>query len=204
MTAIIDYGLGNLYSIVNMLHHIGEESVITSDKYMIGNADRLILPGVGKFDEGMGNLERTGLQEVIRNEAKSGKAILGICLGMQLLGINSEEGKKEGLSLIPFRTVRFDLENVQSLKVPHMGWERVVFTSSDCPLTSGLDGRQRYYFVHSYHAVCEEGNVEIVSCDYGYCFTAGVRKRNVYGVQFHPEKSHRYGMALLGNFVRCC
>lgn len=204
MTAIVDYGLGNLYSIANMLHHIGEESVITADKQILGRADRLILPGVGKFDEGMTRLESTGLKEIILSEVQSGKPILGICLGMQLLGKNSEEGEKEGLGLINFRTIRFAFEEQHSLKIPHMGWERVRFLSNECPLTLGLDDKQRYYFVHSYHAVCEEQGIEIISCDYGYSFTAGVRKNNVYGVQFHPEKSHRYGMTLLQNYVRYC
>lgn len=204
MTAIIDYGLGNLCSIGNMLHHIGEESVITFDRQTIVNADRLILPGVGKFDEGVGNLETTGLKEVIQSEAVSGKPILGICLGMQLLGNSSEEGEKDGLGLINFKTVRFDFREGHSEKIPHMGWEQVEFVAPDCTLTSNLMDRQRYYFVHSYHAVCEEADTEIISCIYGYKFAAGVRNKNVYGVQFHPEKSHRYGMALLKNFVRYC
>lgn len=204
MTAIVDYGLGNLYSIANMLRYIGEESAITADKQIIRMADRLILPGVGKFDEGMTRLEDTGLKKAILSEVLSGKPVLGICLGMQLLGRSSEEGKKEGLGLINFRTIRFDFDEKHSLKIPHMGWERVRFISSKCPLTLSLDDKQRYYFVHSYHAVCEEQGIEIISCDYGYSFTAGVRKKNIYGVQFHPEKSHRYGMTLLQNYVRYC
>ena len=199
MTAIVDYGLGNLYSIANMLRHIGEESAITADKQIIRMADRLILPGVGKFDEGMTRLEDTGLKKAILSEVLSGKPVLGICLGMQLLGKSSEEGKKEGLGLLNFRTIRFDFDEKRSLKIPHMGWERVRFISNKCPLTLSLDDKQRYYFVHSYHAVCEEQGIEIISCDYGYSFTAGVRKKNIYGVQFHPEKSHRYGMALMQN-----
>jgi glutamine amidotransferase len=204
MTAIVDYGLGNLYSIANMLRHIGEESAITADKQIIRMADRLILPGVGKFDEGMTRLEDTGLKKAILSEVLSGKPVLGICLGMQLLGKSSEEGKKEGLGLLNFRTIRFDFDEKRSLKIPHMGWERVRFISNKCPLTLSLDDKQRYYFVHSYHAVCEEQGIEIISCDYGYSFTAGVRKKNIYGVQFHPEKSHRYGMALMQNYVRYC
>lgn len=206
MTAIIDYGLGNLYSIANMLRHIGEESVITADRTAIKSADRLILPGVGKFDEGMGNLESAGLKEVIREEAASGKPVLGICLGMQLLGESSEEGEKEGLKLIQFKTVRFHFDHLlpQQMKIPHMGWEQVQFTSQDCPLTAGLNNKQRYYFVHSFHAVCKSADTEMISCCYGYPFAAGVRYENIYGVQFHPEKSHHYGMSLLENYVRNC
>ena len=118
MTAIVDYGLGNLYSIANMLRHIGEESAITADKQIIRMADRLILPGVGKFDEGMTRLEDTGLKKAILSEVLSGKPVLGICLGMQLLGKSSEEGKKEGLGLLNFRTIRFDFDEKRSLKIP--------------------------------------------------------------------------------------
>ena len=204
MIAIVDYGLGNLYSIQNMLKHIGAESVITSDVHVIERADKLILPGVGKFDEGMGNLESAGLKMVIQAEAEFGKPILGICLGMQLLGKSSEEGQKAGLGLVDFKTVRFEFEKSQSLKIPHMGWEQVKLNETGCPLTVGLDDRQRYYFVHSYHAVCSDNNTAIMNCVYGYEFAAGVRNKNVYGVQFHPEKSHRFGMRLLGNFVSEC
>ncbi|MCI9132637.1 MAG: imidazole glycerol phosphate synthase subunit HisH [Lachnospiraceae bacterium] len=204
MTAIIDYGLGNLFSIANMLRCMGEEAIITSERTAIEDADRMILPGVGKFDVGMENLETTGLKGIIQEQATAGKPVLGICLGMQLLGISSEEGKKKGLGLIEFETVRFCFGKEQSLKIPHMGWEPVKFEQSDCPLTRDLDDKQRYYFVHSYHAVCHNADTNIISCSYGYQFAAGVRNKNIYGVQFHPEKSHRYGMMLLQNFVRYC
>ncbi len=202
MIAIIDYGLGNLYSIRNMLKHIGIESVITADEAEIRNADKFILPGVGKFDEGMKNLRESGLDTVIKDETAKGKALLGICLGMQLLGRESEEGECRGLGLIDFSTVLFRQGDESRLKIPHMGWERVNF--KDCPLTEGLDGEQRYYFVHSYHAVCEKEDTAVITCTYGYEFAAGVRNGNIYGVQFHPEKSHRYGMKILENFVRNC
>lgn len=202
MIAIVDYGLGNLYSIQNMLKHIEIDSVITADKEKIKAADKLILPGVGKFDEGMKNLQESGLDTVIKDEAATGKAILGICLGMQLLGKASEEGERGGLGLIDFKTVLFRLEKESGLKIPHMGWERVKF--KDSPLMSGTDDKQRYYFVHSYHAKCEKEDTVIISCVYGYEFAAGVRNGRIYGVQFHPEKSHKYGMKLLENFARNC
>ena len=198
MIAIIDYGLGNLFSIQNMLKHIGIDSIITEDINEIGRADHLIIPGVGNFDEGMKNLQSKGLDSVISVEAEQGKPILGICLGMQLLGYSSEEGEMRGLGLIDFKTVKFAFNEFDMHKIPHMGWERVKIT--DCPLTTGLDEKQRYYFVHSYHAVCDE-KTSIITCDYGYEFAAAVRNKNVYGVQFHPEKSHKYGMKILKNFA---
>lgn len=198
MIAIIDYGLGNLYSIWNMLKHLDIESVITSDRETIIRADRLILPGVGKFDEGMKNLEESGLDSIIKEQSIEGKPILGICLGMHLLGKASEEGDSRGLGLIDFRTVRFDFQSDKHLKIPHMGWERVVL--KDSPLTKGLCDGERYYFVHSYHAVCKDEDTVIAKCNYGYEFVAGVRNGNTYGLQFHPEKSHRYGMRILKNF----
>ncbi len=198
MIAIVDYGLGNLYSIKNMLKHLNIDSVITADAKEIQKADRLILPGVGKFDEGMKNLEESNLGEVIKEQANYGKPILGICLGMQLLGKGSEEGHKNGLGLIGFKSVRFNFDNNLHLKVPHMGWERV--NVRNCPLTLGLGELERYYFVHSFHAQCENDESIIVTCQYGYEFAAGVRNGNVYGVQFHPEKSHKYGMKILKNF----
>lgn len=198
MIAIIDYGLGNLFSIQNMLKHLDIDSVITANPNEIQNSEQLIIPGVGKFDEGMRNLRDKGLDSLIRNEADKGKPILGICLGMQLLGNTSEEGASSGLGIINFKTVRFQFGESDHHKIPHMGWERV--TLKDCPLTMGLEEQQRFYFVHSYHAVCDKEEIAIIKCDYGYTFAAAVRNENVYGVQFHPEKSHKYGMQIMKNF----
>ena len=128
----------------------------------------------------MENLESAGLNKVILSEAGSGKPILGICLGMQLLGKSSEEGKKAGLGLVDFKTVRFTFDKNQVLKIPHMGWKPVKCTTLDCPLTQGLPEKQRYYFVHSYHAVCERKDTEIISCSYGYEFAAGVRNIKLF------------------------
>jgi len=203
MVAIIDYGLGNLGSIANMLKVIGEKSVITADKEKIVAAERIILPGVGAFDAGMQKLNETGLVEFIREQAiVNKKPLLGICLGMQMLGRKSEEGSLPGLGLIPFDTVKFKLDETQ-LKVPHMGWDIVEFKKHN-PLIDGLDGRQRYYFVHSYHAKCDSMENVLMTCDYGYEFACAVVRDNIYGVQFHPEKSHDFGMALLENFVKRC
>ena len=203
MVAIIDYGLGNLGSIANMLKVIGEKSIITADKEKIAAAERIILPGVGAFDAGMQKLNDAGLVTFIREQALTHqKPILGICLGMQLLGRKSEEGQLGGLSLIPFDTVRLKLDDT-NLKVPHMGWD-IVEIKQENPLLDGLTGRQRYYFVHSYHAVCDSPENVLMTCDYGYTFACSVVRNNIYGVQFHPEKSHDFGMALLENFVKYC
>lgn len=203
MTAIIDYGLGNLGSIYNMLDVIGEDSIITSNKNEIHEADRMILPGVGSFDAGMNFLKEKGLIEILNDEVKNGKTILGICLGMQLLGRKSEEGVLEGLGYIPFDSVKFKIEDKVNLRVPHMGWDIVDFKQKN-PILDGIEGTQRYYFVHSFHAKCDSSENVLMTCDYGYEFAASVVKDNVYGVQFHPEKSHDFGMRLLTNFVEKC
>lgn len=204
MIAIIDYGLGNVGSIRNMLKVIGEKSVITCDKETIKSANKIILPGVGSFDTGRKNLHERGLCEFLKEEAAAGKPILGICLGMQLLGRNSEEGKMDGLGMIPFTNIRFRFSCDTGLKIPHMGWDVVKFTH-DSPLTYGIDGmKQRYYFVHTYHAQCDSEENVLMTCDYGYEFAAAVSSANVYGVQFHPEKSHDFGMRLLENFIKRC
>ena len=201
MIGIIDYGLGNLGSIKNMLKIIGEKAIISSDISELDKCNKLILPGVGAFDAGMSKLNETGLAQYIKNVANMDKKpILGICLGMQLLGKRSEEGQLEGLGLIPFESKRFQVQD-QNLKVPHMGWD-IVDIKKDIPFTHNLfDQRQRYYFVHSYHAVCESLDNVMMTCDYGYEFAAAVVKDNTMGVQFHPEKSHSFGMKLLENFV---
>ncbi len=202
MIAILDYGLGNLGSISNMLKVIGEKSKITNDVEIIRKSDGIILPGVGAFDAGMSKLNESGLADVIKEEADKGKQILGICLGMQLLGNRSEEGSMPGLSLIPFECKKFNFVD-KSLKIPHMGWDIVDFRKQH-PLLEGLTGQQRYYFVHSYYAVCENSDNVLMTCDYGIEFACSVVKDNVMGVQFHPEKSHDFGLALLTNFVNIC
>lgn len=202
MIAILDYGLGNLGSIDNMLKVIGEKSKITKEHKVIESADGIILPGVGAFDAGMSKLDEAGLCDIIKGQANKGRPILGICLGMQLLGRGSEEGKLPGLSLIPFECKKFRFDDA-SLKVPHMGWDIVEFKQQH-PILSNLTGQQRYYFVHSYYAVSDSVKNVLMSCKYGYEFPAAVVMGNVIGVQFHPEKSHDFGLALLNNFVAMC
>ena len=203
MIAVIDYGIGNVGSIINMLYKIGVPSMLTYDIEQIEKADKLILPGVGAFDVGMQRLEERGLAAAIKKHAiEDQKPLLGICLGMQLLGRKSEEGKENGLGLIPFENKRFVFEGNTHLKIPHMGWNIAVTTQEQDPLVKGHTKEQRYYFVHSYHAVCDSEDNVLMRCEYGYPFTAAVKNGNIYGVQFHPEKSHKFGMALLENFAR--
>lgn len=203
MIGIINYGLGNLGSIQNMLRTIGVRSIITNKVEKLYECDHLILPGVGAFDAGMSKLNEAGLIEPIKNLAVQEKRpILGICLGMQMLGRKSEEGHLKGLDLIPFDNIKFKFIH-SDLKIPHMGWDVVNFKGNS-PLIKNIHARQRYYFVHSYHAVCDDSSNILMTCDYGYTFTAAVVKNNIYGVQFHPEKSHDFGMKLLKNFVEEC
>ena len=203
MVGIINYGLGNVGSIQNMLKVIGEKSIISANVEELNKCDRYILPGVGAFDAGMTKLIERDLVDYIKCKAvEEHKPLLGICLGMQLLGRKSEEGSQKGLELIPFENIRFRLEN-SDLKVPHMGWDIVEF-KQESPLLKNLEGTQRYYFVHSYHALCDNPQNILMTCDYGYEFAAAVVKDNIMGVQFHPEKSHDFGMALLNNFVKEC
>lgn len=202
MILILDYDIGNIASIKNMLHAIGyDEVLISSDHKDIETADKIILPGVGAFDRGMENLAEKDLIEPVREAVlENNKAILGICLGMQLLGLDSEEGEREGLRLIPFHTKRFVLGD--NYKIPHMGWTEVTIEQQDCPLLKHVsEGQLRYYFVHSYHAVCEDAKNILMTAQYGYRFTAAVVKDHIYGVQFHPEKSHMFGKALMRGFV---
>ena len=205
MIVILDYGMGNVGSIQNMLRKIGVRDVkISRNAEEIAAADKLILPGVGAFDAGMERLSDYGLVEQIRTHALTqGKPLLGICLGMQLLGRSSEEGTLPGLGLIPFHCKRFALPPHSGLKIPHMGWDRTK-VAAQTPLIAHLTERERYYFVHSYHAVCDDPANILMTCEYGYEFPAAVHQGAVYGVQFHPEKSHLYGMKLLKNFAEEC
>ena len=196
MIAIIDYDMGNVGSIKNMLEHLGFNAIITKDHNLLEQSTHLILPGVGSFDQGINNLRSNQLVSFLK-EIK--KPLLGICLGMQLLGIDSEEGFEEGLNLIPFHNVKFKFEN-KELKVPHMGWNTIRIMDENNPLLKGMNSKDRFYFVHSYYAKPAEEKISILSTRYGFEFTSGVNQDNIFGVQFHPEKSHQFGMKLLKNF----
>jgi glutamine amidotransferase len=199
MIAIIDYGMGNLHSVSKAVERLGYEARVTSDESEILAADGAILPGVGAFGDAMEHLRESRLDGTVLRYAQSGKPLLGICLGMQLLFTGSEEhGSHEGLNLLPGQVVRFR----GSYKVPHMGWNRLKFQQSS-PLMEGIE-EGHVYFVHSYHALPEEATDLLAVTDYHQQVTAVVGRDNVYGMQFHPEKSGDIGMKLLGNFLRLC
>ena len=199
---IVDYGMGNLGSIQNMLKRIGCPSSATSDPAEIARADKIILPGVGAFDGGMRRLTELGLVQVLNEKAlQKGTPVLGVCLGMQLLTRRSEEGSLPGLGWIDGDTVRFRFEPKDSkLKVPHMGWNTVSVRQPGT-LFRDVSGEARYYFVHSYHVVCNDPKDVLTTTEYGYPFVSAIERGTIMGAQFHPEKSHRFGMAVLKNFA---
>ncbi|OGC08494.1 imidazole glycerol phosphate synthase, glutamine amidotransferase subunit [candidate division WOR-1 bacterium RIFOXYA2_FULL_36_21] len=205
MIVIIDYGMGNLGSILNMLKKIGVEAQISSDLSVIAKASKFIFPGVGSFDNGMRKIKQLGLIEILEEKVLKEKSpILGICLGMQLFTKKSEEGELPGLGWIDAETVRFNLkDHDQNLKIPHMGWNQIVPQKKSL-LFSEMFSDPKFYFVHSYHLICNDISAELTKTFYGYDFVSSVQKENIYGVQFHPEKSHKFGMKLLRNFVELC
>jgi glutamine amidotransferase len=202
MVVIVDYGMGNLGSILNMLKKIGAAAKISGDPVDIMAADKLILPGVGAFDQGMTDLKERGLIALLNKRVLEEKCpILGICLGMQLLTTCSEEGQLSGLGWIQAKTRRFRFDGAEaSLKIPHMGWN-FVKPAYKSPFFDGFDQLPRFYFVHSYHVCCENPEDILATSLYGYEFTSAVKRGNIIGTQFHPEKSHKYGMQFLRNFV---
>jgi len=198
LITIIDYGLGNLGSIQNMFKRIGVQAKITSDLGEIAGANKILLPGVGAFDNAMTRINETGLKEVLDKKAKLDKVpILGICLGMQLLTRGSQEGVLSGLGWIEADTIKFPA--IDGLKVPHMGWN-LVKPSTQSKLTLNLPNESRFYFVHSYYVQVDKQENSILKANYGIEFDAAIQNDNIYGAQFHPEKSHKFGMQLLKNF----
>ncbi|HXI13976.1 MAG TPA: imidazole glycerol phosphate synthase subunit HisH [Thermoanaerobaculia bacterium] len=200
---IIDYGMGNVGSIRNMLRKCGVTAQISGDPGEIERATKLILPGVGAFDQGMHRLRQYGLVTLLDRKVREEKTpLLGICLGMHLLARSSEEGREAGLGWFDAEVVRFRFGEQPGvgLKVPHMGWNTVRPQASDG--VTGLVSGARFYFVHSYYVVCHNNDDVIARTTYGFSFASAMRRDNVIGVQFHPEKSHRFGMAFLSEFAR--
>ena len=204
MIVIVDYGVGNLGSMANMLKRSGVEAVVSSDHATIRAAAKLILPGVGAFDVGMKNLVARGHVPVLEERVlRAGVPILGVCLGMQLFSRGSEEGGAPGLGWIAADAVRFRFDGSSAdprLRVPHMGWNTLDVREAH-PLLADLGDGARFYFVHSYHVACDDPSTALATTRYGADFASVVRRGNILGVQFHPEKSHKFGMKLLRNFA---
>lgn len=203
MIVILDIGIGNTGSILNMIRKVGGDAVISADEQVISSAEAIILAGIGAFDNGMQKLHASGILPLLERLVLEGAMpFLGVCLGMQLLFKYSEEGVLPGLGWLPGSVKRFDFSGIgeTKLKIPHMGWN-LVAPQQGHPLFRGLECDARFYFVHSYHVVCEIEHHVIASTEHGYLFACAVQKANIFGVQFHPEKSHKFGMTLFKNFL---
>lgn len=197
---IIDYGMGNIGSICNMLKYIGAKAIVTSDKLEIERAKKLILPGVGHFDKAMCNIRELDLVQLLKYKALEDKVpILGICLGMQLMCNSSEEGAEPGLSIIDGSVKRFNLASNSNLKVPHMGWNSIKIVK-ESQFLNGIGDDSRFYFVHSYYVKCNNNSDTLSYTNYGHDFVSAFNYNNILGVQFHPEKSHKFGINLFKNF----
>lgn len=200
--SVINYGAGNIASVVNMIRRVGGEAEVISSPGDLAQASKLLLPGVGAFDHAMKCLREGGWVSelnkcVLRNEVP----VMGICLGMQLMCESSEEGVEQGLSWINASVHRFNFEaQPLRLKVPHMGWNAVDIVKAD-PVFDDRSALRRFYFVHSYYVNCHDRNDVLLECNYGQTFVAGFRSRNIWGFQFHPEKSHKFGMEIFKQFL---
>lgn len=202
MIVVIDYGMGNLGSIANMLKKVGTKAIISSDIATIEQADKLILPGVGAFDSAMQRLNGLGLVPILERKVLQDQVpIMGLCLGLQLFTRRSEEGRLPGLGWIDAETVKFRFDPHESgLKIPHMGWNTVEIQHPS-PVWEAMYEDARFYFVHSYHVICQDDEDIAATTNYGYEFTSAINRGSISGMQFHPEKSHKFGMRLFKNFV---
>lgn len=200
MIVIVDYGAGNLASVRNMIRKVGGDAIISNKADDIAAATKILLPGVGAFDYGMRKLHEIGLVCSLRERAGAGIPLLGICLGMQLLSQGSEEGREPGLGLIAARFVKFIPNRAARLRVPHVGWNTIKIIKDNALLPKTIE-EQRFYFVHSYYAQCDSDVDKIAVTDYGGEFVSAYSHGNVFGCQFHPEKSHKFGMALMKRFL---
>jgi glutamine amidotransferase len=199
---IVDYGMGNLFSVQKKMKAIGSDCIISSRVEDISAADKLILPGVGHFKNGVKNLKEKKLWEPLNHSVIiEKKPILGICLGMQLMTMFSEEGNETGFGWFDANVIRFKVNDTVKYKVPHMGWNNTILQKPN-NLFLGLGSDANYYFVHSYYVKCNDTTDVLTTSNYDFDFTSSIQKKNIYGVQFHPEKSHQWGEDLLANFAK--
>jgi imidazole glycerol-phosphate synthase subunit HisH len=204
MIVILDYGMGNLGSHINMMRKVGYSNVIVSSKISdLEKAKKIIIPGVGAFDTGMNNLNQLGLVEILNYKVLEEKIpVLGICLGMHLFAKESEEGNIKGLGWVDSKVVRFNFIDLdRPLKIPHMGWNTISLQKVSYLFRGMEDVENRFYFVHSFHMVLDSNSYTIATTNYGYDFPAVIQKNNILGTQFHPEKSHNFGIKLYKNFI---
>jgi len=197
--SIVNYGIGNTGSICNMFRKLRIEAEVVSGEKSVKNANRLILPGIGAFDACMHALDSSGLRDSVLEFGSTQRPMLGICVGMQMLTIDSEEGNLPGLGLIRAHTRRFP--DAAGLRIPHMGWNTIKWSVANHPLAKELTNDCRFYFVHSFRVICESTANSLAACTYGDDFSAAIVRENIAGVKFHPEKSHRFGLRLLNNFA---
>jgi len=208
MIAIVDYGMGNIHSVAKALESFGQETSVISSPKKLKDGDKIVLPGVGAFDDAIQELKKKGFDAFLKEELNSKRTILGICLGMQLLFERSQEARREkGLGLLAGEVRRFDPRRAK--KIPHIGWNQLKITESsakesDCRLLRGLAADPYVYFCHSYYVAPADKLMNEATCEYGIEFAAVVSVDNLYGVQFHPEKSQDVGLAILKNFVELC
>lgn len=202
LVVVVDSGVGNLGAIPNMLARVGARAVVSKDPSVIDQADRIVLPGVGSFDAAMRNLIHAGVLDVLKEKViEGGTPLLGLCLGMELLADRSEEGIKPGLGWIPGVVLRFDFAHLETApRVPHMGWN-IVTRTRDVPILDDLGDRPRFYFAHSYYFQPAQEASVVGLTNYGGQFASVLQRDNITGIQFHPEKSHRFGLAVFRNFV---
>lgn len=199
--SILDYGMGNTGSLVNMIQRAGAEAIVIRDAQGLRAAEKLVLPGVGHFGNAMRLLTDNGLVQSLNDRVVGdGIPILCICLGAQLASESSEEGGVRGLGWIRGRTVAFERQRMAGLRVPHMGWNDVV-VKKESPLFAGMNEDPCFYFVHSYHMLCDDPADVLCTTHYGYEFVSAVQRGNIFATQFHPEKSHGYGLKLITNYV---
>lgn len=199
---VIDYGLGNLTSVYNALKFLGAKAKISRSPQDLNKADKIVLPGVGAFKDAMRGLEKRNLVEAIKKALSSGKAYLGICLGLHVLFEESQEGNVNGIGILKGSVKR--LQEKDGVKVPHIGWNGIKFKMQDakCKITDGIEEGSHFYFDHSYYAEPKDGNIVAATTDYGVNFASMLHRDNIYAVQFHPERSQGLGLKLLENFIK--